>query len=44
NGLKLHQVRLKLDIRKNFDTEREVKHWQRLPMEVVESLSLAGFK
>ena len=44
NGFKQEEGRFRLDIRKKFFTVKIVKHWNKLPSEVVDAPSLEMLK
>ena len=44
NGFKLKEGRFRLDIRKKSFTVRVVRHWHRLPRDVVDAPSMETFK
>ena len=44
NGIQLKEGRFRLDIRKTSFMMRVVKHWNRMPREVLDAPSLETFK
>ncbi|KFO54615.1 hypothetical protein N302_13681, partial [Corvus brachyrhynchos] len=44
NGFKLKEGRFTLDFRKKLFTVRVVRHWKRLPREIVDAPSLGVLK
>ena len=44
NGFKLEEGQFRLDMRKKFFTVKVVRHWNRLPSEIVDAPSLKALK
>ncbi|KFQ14752.1 hypothetical protein N330_01156, partial [Leptosomus discolor] len=44
NGCRLKEGRFRLDMKKKFFTVRVMRHWNRLPREIVDAPSLEMFK
>ena len=44
NDFKLKEGKIRLDVRKKFFTQRLLRHWNRLPREVIDVPSVGAFK